>query len=69
VPHAVRIDGVTGVVDEDVERQARVLDVAADLLGPLRDDGNDLDAARSVLRGVFTSSPNRLRQSGHHVPR
>jgi len=53
VPDAIGPDHIAGVVDEDVERQARVLDVAADLLGPLGEDGHDLDAAREIFRGVL----------------
>jgi len=53
VPHAVRLDDRARVIDEDVEGEARVLDVAADLLRSLRDNRRDLDAAREILRGVL----------------
>jgi hypothetical protein len=48
VPDAVGAEDVLPLVDQDVERQPRLLDVAADLLAPVRDDGGDLQAGSLV---------------------
>jgi len=54
VPHAVRAEHVPARVDQNVERQTRLLDVATDGLRILRDDGDNLDAACGVVGNVST---------------
>jgi hypothetical protein len=53
VPHAVRFRHLSRFVDQDVERQPAVFDVAPDRFRSLRENGDDLRAARAVFRGVF----------------
>jgi hypothetical protein len=48
VPYAVSADDVLPLVDQDVERESGVLDVTADPLAPVRDDGGDLEAGSLV---------------------
>ena len=50
MPDAVRLQHVAGLVDQDVERQPGLLDVAAHRLGCLRDDGDHLHAEPGVFR-------------------
>ena len=46
-----------------------VFDVAPARPRKMRDDGDDLNAARRVLGECCASSPNRRPQFGHQVPR
>src|SRR3954467_144309 len=48
VPHAVGADRVAALVDQHVERQAGLFDIAANLLAPVGDDGSHLQAAGCV---------------------
>jgi hypothetical protein len=52
MPDAITLHDVARLVDEDVERQPRLLDVALDLVGLLGDDGDDLNAPRGICRTV-----------------
>lgn len=49
VPHAVALEDLASVVDEQIKGKARLFDVPLDLLGPLRDDCDDRDAGRAVF--------------------
>ena len=50
MPDTVRAQDIARLVDEDVEGQAGVLDVAPDRVARLREDADDLDPARVELR-------------------
>jgi hypothetical protein len=52
VPHAVGAQHVAPLVDQDVERQTGVFDVAAHGLAFLREDADDLDAPGGVVGDV-----------------
>ena len=46
MPDAVRAHDVPALIDEDIEGEASLLDVAADGVGILRENGRDLYASR-----------------------
>ena len=72
MPDAVGADHVLPFVDQDVERQPRLLDVAADLLAPVGDDGGDLEAAGLVggeVAGELTEPVAAVRSGGAAVKR
>jgi len=48
----VPVARVAQQLDQDVERQPRFLDVMADCVARLRDDADDLDAARGEFIGM-----------------
>ena len=52
MPHAIRFDDVAALVDEHVEREARVLDVAPYSVASLRQQPDDLDAERPEVLNV-----------------
>ena len=70
VPHAVRAHHVAALVDQDVEGESRLLDVAAYRLAILGEDADDLDSAgriRCDVAGELTEPVAAVRSPGTAV--
>ena len=72
VPHAVGLRHLAALVDQDVEGQARLLDVAAHRVAVLREHARHLDAAGGVggdVGGELTEPAAAVRSPGAAVER
>lgn len=70
VPHAVLLRDLPGFIDQDLERQADLLDVPSYRVRALRDDGNEADATAAVDVDVscqFTELAAAVRSPGAAV--
>ena len=72
MPHTVLLGDVTSFIDQNFERQADFLNVAAHRVSPLRDDGNQSYAAASIDVDVscqFTELAAAIRSPGAAMER
>ena len=72
MPDAVRLDYGARLVDQNVEREPRLLDIGPHGFGRLRDYRGDLHAAFGISRGVacqFTEPAAAVRSPGAAMER